>query len=183
MSTHTIWIDVVLLKEGVYEYKFLLDDAFFQGFEHSIIQKAKLNAQVQLKKTHYGMDTRLYIEGEVVVPCDMCAEDFPISIQAKDEVVYRYKENYSEEEREKLEGKEERELRWISILDKRIDAGQELYEISHIELPMRLRPPQKDGTCAFCNKNPEEWLSKIGNAEQDTETTDPRWEQLKKLKF
>lgn len=183
MNTHTAWIDVVLLKEGVYEYKYLLDDVFFQSFEHSIIQKAKLNAVVQLKKTHYGIDTRLYIEGEVVVPCDMCAEDFSISVQAKDEVVYRYRESYSEQEKEKLEEKEEREVRWISVSDKRINAGQELYEIAHVELPMSLRPAQKDGICTVCKKNPEEWLSKIGNSENDTEQTDPRWNELKKLKF
>jgi uncharacterized metal-binding protein YceD (DUF177 family) len=183
MNAHTVWIDVVSLKEGVYEYKYLLDDAFFQCFEHSIIQKAQLGASIQLKKTHYGIDTRLYVDGEVVVACDMCAEDFSISLQAKDEVIYRYKENYSEQEREKLEEKEEREVRWISMLDKRIDAGQELYEIAHIELPMRLRPPQKDGICTVCKKNPEEWLNKIGNSENDTEQTDPRWNELKKLKF
>lgn len=183
MSTHTIWIEVSLLKEGVYEYKYLLDDGFFQCFKQSIIQKAKLNAQIQLKKTHHGIDTRLYVEGEIVVPCDLCAEDFSITIQAKDEVIYRYKENYSEQEREKLEEQEEREVRWIFVLDKRIDVGQELYEIAHIELPMRLRPPQKDGLCTLCHKNPEEWLSKIGNSEQDAEEIDPRWNELKKLKF
>lgn len=183
MDAHTVWIDVALLKEGVYEYKYLLDDIFFQCFKQSIIQKARLNAYVQLKKSHYGIDTKLYIEGEVIVPCDMCGEDFSVSVQAKDEVIYRYKENYSEQEREKLEEKEEKELRWISVLDKNINTGQELYEIAHIELPMRLRPAQKDGVCIVCKKNPDEWLKKIGKSENDTEEIDPRWNELKKFKF
>ncbi|MCS7077607.1 MAG: DUF177 domain-containing protein [Bacteroidia bacterium] len=183
MAKHSVWIEVFNLRNGVYEYKFLIDDGFFNTFEHSIIQKAKLNAYVQLRKTSHGMDTKLYLHGEITVPCDMCAEEFIISIQAKDEVVYRYKEGYSEQEKEKLEEREQRELRWVSIIDKQIDVGQELYEVAHIQIPMKLCPAQKDGVCLVCKRKPQEWLNQIGKPDSDSDYIDPRWNDLKKIKF
>ncbi|MCS7027283.1 MAG: DUF177 domain-containing protein [Bacteroidia bacterium] len=183
MEEHSIWIEVLSLKQGVYEYKFVLDDAFFHAFEHSIIQKANLNAQIQLKKAHYGIDTRLYVEGQVIVPCDICAEEFALPIQAKDEVLYRYKEYFSEQEKKNLEDKEERELRWFSVIDKQINVGQEFYEVAHVKLPMRLCPAQKNGICVVCQKKPEEWLNQVTKSNQDTEDIDPRWNDLKKIKF
>lgn len=182
MESPLLWLEVLNLKEGVYEWTYSLNDTFFKQFEHSIIEQANLTAQIQLRKTAKGIDTKLYLVGEVVVPCDLCADDYPLSISTQDEVIYRYTEHYTEEEQETLENQEERELRWISAIDKAINIGQEFYEIASIELPLRIVPPEKDGICTLCHKNPQDWLSKIGKFTEDDDSIDPRWEDLKKFK-
>ena len=58
-------IPFVGLKTGVHTYEFEIGDAFFEGFEYSIIQKAKVHVKLELEKKETMLIGNYFLNGEV----------------------------------------------------------------------------------------------------------------------
>ena len=64
------------LTDGLHEFDFEIDDAFFENLEYSEIKKGNLQAHIVLNKKSQMLDFEVKIKGWVELTCDRCLEDY-----------------------------------------------------------------------------------------------------------
>ncbi|MEO9871337.1 YceD family protein [Ekhidna sp.] len=162
-------IEIFGLSNSTHDFSFTFNDDLFAHFENSLVSKGKGACDVILTKTDAMITLNLTIKGSIELECDRSLElfDFPISVNK--EIVYKY-------------GDEEKELSEDVFVilkgEQEINIASFLYESISLEVPMKkLHPkfqdePDSDGMI---------YISETDKESQE-ESTDPRWEALKKLK-
>jgi uncharacterized metal-binding protein YceD (DUF177 family) len=137
--------------------------------EYSEIQEGRVVIDAILTKSERLMEMDLNFKGEVIIPCDLCGENFVQEICFDETVVIKTGDNEDEDEGIIILGSEETEL----------NISHYLYESISLSLPSKRVHPQVDGK-PRCDKA---LLAKL-NPEKggDDDEIDPRWAALKKLK-
>lgn len=162
------------LKTDRIDYDYLLDDAFFGALEDSSIKKGNVNARVHVEKLSSGFRLALSIDGEVMVPCDRCLDDMPQEVQAESELRVKFGEQYKDDGDDLIVIEEDKGI---------INVAWFLYEVVALAVPIyHVHEPGQ------CNEKMEEILSGMlreenesGELSKNEESTDPRWDGLKKL--
>ncbi|SNS81751.1 Uncharacterized metal-binding protein YceD, DUF177 family [Ekhidna lutea] len=162
-------IEIFGLSNSTHDFNFTFDDEFFSHFENSLVSKGKGTCDVVLTKTDSMITLNLTIEGAIELECDRSLElfDFPISVNK--EVIYKY-------------GDEEKELSEDVFVilkgEQEINISTFLYESISLEVPMKKLHPK------FQNEPDSDEMIYVSETEVESqeESTDPRWEALKKLK-
>ncbi len=188
------------LKIGNYTYDFVLDKAFFDKIEDSIVEDAQLKASLLLEKKETMMIGHFSMEGEVVVFCNKCNDLLTEEVEGAFRIVYKFGNEESEDE----------SLRILSPDLFELDVFDTLYELIVVSLPARMI--HDEGDCNpevmklynqfIVNANePEAWEEDMMDDEDwddedlddeedennDDETPDPnkpidpRWSILKNL--
>ncbi|WP_370087335.1 DUF177 domain-containing protein [Ekhidna sp.] len=162
-------IEIFGLSNSTHDFNFTFNDDFFTHFENSLVSKGKGTCDVILTKTDSMITLDLKIEGTIELECDRSLElfDFPVSVNK--EIIYKY-------------GDEEKELSEDVFVilkgEQQINIASFLYESISLEIPMKKLHPKFKG-------QPESdemiYVSETAGESQE-ESTDPRWEALKKLK-
>lgn len=158
------------LKLGEHDYKFLVNTAFFKELEYSEIQKGEVIVNAVFTKSERLMQMDLNFEGEVVVPCDRCGEDFTLPINSSETLVLKL-------------GDEEDEDDGIIVLkrgDVEFDISHYLYESISLSLPTKKVHPEVEGK-PRCDEALMDEINK-GKDDNNDDDIDPRWAALKKLK-
>jgi uncharacterized metal-binding protein YceD (DUF177 family) len=161
------------LELGEYEYRFLLDDAFFKNLEYSEIQEGRVEVDAVLRKTERLLEWTLNFTGDVTIPCDKCGDDFSAVIDKVDTLVVKFGP------------KEDEDDGIIILIDTayEFDISHYLFETINLKLPIRRVHPDKEGE-STCNP---EVMKYFTDDQEDSESTDeednidPRWAALKKL--
>ena len=161
------------LKEGKYSYKFEVDDYFFSQFEESEIKKGKVTFDTEMIISNNFITLNITLNGEVVVPCDRCLDNFLQVIQYKTVlyVEFGYKNSDISDVDNKI---------ILSEKENDINLDKHFYDYIHLSLPyQKVHPKDKNGqtTCNIEMINKMEELSSIDK----NKDTDPRWDQLKSL--
>lgn len=165
------------LKEGIHEFHFKIGNEFFEQLDYSEIREGNLNVFLKLEKKTTMMVANFSIEGDVVMMCDRCSDDFRLPVNGRDELIYKFSDLDEDDER----------IVCIGSAEVEIDVTQPIYEFTTLLLPhKRLHP---EGECneemlsamdeylmIESNETPEE------NPNVEEENIDPRWAALKKLK-
>lgn len=162
------------LKQGLHDFEYDIDLAFFEEFDYQEFNSASINAKVQLHKGSNMLELDFNIVGKVGVICDITLEPFELPIKDRFKLVVKFGEHYNDENEE------------ILILPHHsyeLNIAQYLYELSVLALPAKkIHPGIADGSL----KSPI--LEKLKELEPDLEEqknknkeTDPRWDALKKL--
>lgn len=168
------------LKEGKHQFEFEIGNTFFEQLDYSEVQKGALTVNVDFEKKTTMLVVNFDIEGKVELMCDKCTDDFYLEISGQEELIYKFGEGESNDEK-------------IIILPEHefeIDLSQAIYELACIVIPSKRVHPEGD-----CNqemlKAMDEYLmveeDEIEISEElpegdDEEDVDPRWAALKKLK-
>ncbi|WP_420315682.1 YceD family protein [Ekhidna sp.] len=162
-------IEIFGLSNSAHDFNFTFSEDFFSHFEHSLVSKGKGTCDVILTKTDSMITLNLNINGSIELECDRSLElfDFPISVEK--EIIYKY-------------GDEEKELSEdVFVILKgtqEINIASFLYESISLEVPMKkLHPKFQDET----EDDEVIYISDTSETKEE-ESTDPRWEALKKLK-
>jgi uncharacterized metal-binding protein YceD (DUF177 family) len=162
-----------------------LDKGFFALIDDGTaeLKKGNLEVIVALKKTSVTFELTFDIGGTVRVSCDRCLDDIPMEVDAKNKLIVKFGEGYSEESDEIVVIPEE---------DGEINIAWFLYEFIVLSLPAKRVHPQ--GTC---NKAMSSKLNKHRAKSSDEDTdgdmdddmspgddddssfSDPRWDSLK----
>lgn len=172
-------IDIYKLANKPYEYQYHIDQNFFEHFENSPLEQAKMDAEVKLDKQENLITAHFDIKGTVELECDRSLEkfDYPVTIQER--IIYQY-------------GEEEQELDddIVIITDntQTINIAQYLYEFINLAVPMRkIHPkyaeeenPHLEGEIIFSSSSEAQREEK--EDEEQEEPVDPRWNALKNLK-
>ena len=172
------------------ELTFHLTDDFFALSDEFSIKNGDVDVKVLLEKISFGHFLLSFeIEGELIVPCDRCLDDVEVYVETEETFKVRYvmdvqigNEIFSSSEQDDEfdftlpDGETKLDLTWT------------MYEL--IELAIPLQHIHSDGEC---NLEMEQILlehlavlpgEEDGDAEcsdTDTQSTDPRWDALKKI--
>lgn len=169
MEFDTFTISFESLKLGKHDYKFLVDTTFFSGLEYSEIQEGKVIIDGQLIKSARLMELNLDFKGEVVLPCDLCGENYTQTISFKESVVIKFGDEQDQDEGMIILKRGESE----------VNMSHYIYESIILSLPIRRVHPEVKGKPS-CDEAILAKLNDKGN--QNDDDIDPRWSALKKLK-
>ena len=188
------------LKTGKHEFKFEVEQAFFDLFEtEQEFSGAKIDVDVLLEKHSTFLDFLIKIHGTVNLVCDITSETFTHPIENEIKFLVKFGEEYDDSNEEVIT---------IPQGDSAFNISQASYEAVILSIPMKkISPNVKEEDFELIEKfSPKEIeeeektneidprqkaKKKIKDKKQktnkkikkeETHEIDPRWEALKKLK-
>ncbi len=160
------------LKEGKHEFKFLIENKFFESFDYQEFNGARIIIQLSLNKLSTMMELKLKAKGVVNVDCDLTGEPYDQPIKALLEILVKFGDSYNNEDDEIL---------IIPHGENQINIAQYIYEMLVLAVPQKhVHPGVADGTLKSEILDRLEEL-KPGESVINKEKTDPRWDALKDL--
>lgn len=170
-SLESFKIDLKGLREGDTKITFRLDDDFFKAVNGSEVKSGLLDATLDIHRTASSYSIGFHAEGTVVVPCDICLEDMNQPVTAEGHLTARLGEEYSEDD----------DLITVDKEQGLLDMSWFVYEFVALSVPIKHAHEEDE-----CNPDMIKALGKhiTASTECDDEEkeTDPRWNELKKLK-
>lgn len=162
------------LKEGYYEFNFVVNKEFVELFSVSEFEDASITVEVKMTKRERLLEVEIEGEGTVDVACDRCLEIFPLPVEFGGKLLVKI-------DAEKSEMVDEN-LIHVAQQEDDLDLAQYLYESVMLSLPLkRVHPDDEDGgqTC-----DPE-MVKKLKPAKKNNKKkeSDPRWDALKNIQF
>ncbi len=160
------------LKQGKHEFKYVIENEFFESFGYTDFNSTKIELKVLLNKTSTMLELELVANGIVNVACDITNEPYNQDISAELELVVKFGEVFNDDSDEIL---------IIPHREHQVNISQYVYETIVLAVPQkRIHPGVVDGSLdSGALKRLEELQPK--ETKIKTEDTDPRWDALKKL--
>ncbi len=124
-------------KIGTHELEFQLDKTFFADFPDSEIQESKLNVTGTLDKKQNMLILDLQVEGEVILPCDRCAEDTWIHVENVDHLLVKFGDKTNTDEDD---------VWTLGPSEYQLDIKRRMFEMALLALPSR-RIHSKEADC------------------------------------
>ncbi len=159
------------LKLGRHQFEYIVTDAFFDQFEYSLVKKANLQCKVELEKQETMLILNFDISGTIDANCDKCLSQYPQQVDIHEQQVAKFSE-------EPLG--EDEEIIVLTKNDHEIDIAGLIYEYINVALPF-ITVCGNEGNTPYCDKEMLESLNKLTANTEQNESTDPRWDVLKKL--
>ena len=161
------------LKPGKHEFKYEIDNTFFEGFEFFDFNDADIRLLVELERMNTMLELKMQASGTVNLDCDLTSEPFDQEIAADLDLVVKFGEEYNNEDDEILV---------IPHGEHQINIAQYIYEMLVLAVPpKRIHPGVADGSLkSEALKKLEKLRPKESN--NRSKETDPRWDALKDLK-
>jgi uncharacterized protein len=166
-------ITIRSLENKEYVFDFPVNDSFWGNFENAEISHGDISCKAVLNKTSSFIRVSMLISGTVDLVCDRSLDPFLYPIDIKGEVIFKFGEEDAEIDDE---------IFIISRNRQEINLAQSIYDLVSTAIPMKkLHPrfnddPEEPDELVYSTEND------IASHEEETETIDPRWEALKKLK-
>lgn len=169
-------IQFIGLKSGEHQFNYQIDNRFFEHFEFEDFNNANIQVEVVLDKKTTMLEFAISIDGFVNVNCDITNEPYDQKVEGKYEFIVKFGDAYNDNNEELLilpHGSHE------------VNIQQYIYETIVLNVPVRrIHPGIEDGSLkSDIIEKLEELRPKQAEdkSSSDEETTDPRWDQLKKL--
>ncbi len=160
------------LKQGKHEFKYKIENKFFESFEYSEFNGANIDLTVILNKTSTMLELDMKAFGVVNIDCDLTSEPFDQNIASKLDLVVKFGDEFNDEDDELL---------ILPHGEHQVNIAQYVYEMLVLSVPQkRIHPGVKDGTLK------SEALEKLAalqpkETKENKDENDPRWDTLKKL--
>jgi uncharacterized protein len=164
-----IKIKISNLANGRYEFDFSGD---VNELDIPEPFSGKFKTNIALTK----FDNQIILDSETVIPtslvCDRCTRDFQSEIHSKFRMVYLFRTNFEESEKEKVD------VVYLHPEADKIDLDKDIRDFAILAIPMkRLCSEDCKGLCPKCGKNLND-----GPCNCTIEIIDPRWEPILKMK-
>lgn len=173
MKRNEFFIPFSGLALGKHKFVYEIDNTFFADFDYQEFNEASIQAKVILNKIDPTMQLHLEAQGTVNVNCDATNEPFDQPICASLDLAIKFGEAYNDDHDE------------ILILPHgayQVNVVQYLYEMLVLAVPQKRRHPGLlDGTLKSEILEKLDELHPKESKEPLENTTDPRWDDLKKL--
>ncbi len=160
------------LKQGKHEFKYNIDNAFFESFGYSEFNAANIDLIVYLNRLTTMLEFEMNASGTVSVACDLTSEPYDQEIDGKLELVVKFGDEFNDEDDEIL---------IIPHGEHQVNIAQYIYEMLVLAVPSkRVHPGVLDGTL---KSEALERLKELrpGEEKENKKETDPRWDALKNL--
>jgi uncharacterized metal-binding protein YceD (DUF177 family) len=162
------------LKQGKHQFKYEVDNTFFENFGFEEFNSSSILIDAQLDKRNTIMDLLLNATGSINVNCDVTNEPFDLTIEASMDLVIKFGDAFNDDNEELL---------ILSHGDYEFNIAQYVYEMLVLSIPQkRVHPGVEDGSLESDVLDKLEELSVSSPEENNKKEIDPRWEALKKLK-
>ncbi len=161
-------IQFVGLEPGNHQFEFEVNDTFFEQFEFSQIQHGQVHITVDLEKMERMMVFAITLAGKVLVTCDRCTDEFYFPLSHTEKLIVKLGAEFMEESDDVVV---------IPETEYQFELAPYIYEFIHLALPFRLLHPDDEHGNSTCDPDMLQRLNSLSVSE----TTDPRWEALKKL--
>ncbi len=169
------------LKQGMHEFDYQLNEAFFANFENAPVQQCQLTVHLQIDKRVNLFILQFDIEGAIPVSCDRCTEIFDWSFESNNIVLLKVSYNKDEAEEEDSDT----DILYISADRSNYNIAQLIYEFVVLNMPIQKVHPLGENGQALCNAKVLDILNhgiEEEATDDETENIDPRWAALRKLK-
>ncbi len=165
------------LKNGLHKFEYQIGASFFGLFENPLVENGRLNAIVTLDKSQNLLVAGFEISGVVNTICDNCLAPVEIPVDCSDKLYFNFGHEYAEQSEEIIV---------LSYEEHQINVAQWLYEFIIVSLPIRHVHPNDENGKPTCNaqmidKLDEYLVSEETILEKKEDSSDPRWDALKKL--
>ncbi len=161
------------LAAGKHDFEFEIDDKFFECFEHSLVKKGNLTANVSLQKQENMLVVNFDIRGNFELNCDICLSQFDAPVNFKERLIVKF----TVEEGDDLDTEE---VVLLNKTDHELDIATLLYEYINVQVPYYAKCSEQ-GLGIACDPEMLAHLSKE-EPESQEERIDPRWDALKNIK-
>lgn len=167
------------LPVGTHEFKYHLDKRFFVNMESSDIHDASVDVALTATYKSDIYDLAFAVSGNITLLCDRCLDDLQFQVDTDYHITVKYGDEYCDDSDELLV---------IPESDNYLNVAYMIYDTVSLAIPIKHVHPQGQ-----CNKAMSAMLKKhraydvedLDDTEdlpEDAEvTTDPRWDELKKL--
>ena len=167
------------LKTGRYEYSYVLDSTFFEGYENEELREGKVDFEVVLERRERMLMFTFFFKGEVKTTCDRCLGEMSVPVEGEEHLCVKFSDT---------ETSEDEDVVYLPESAYQIDLAQWMYEYVVVSMPMQHVHPE--GVCdpamlQFIMDEPadegeegenDEVVRELGEGESD-----PRWDALKQL--
>jgi uncharacterized metal-binding protein YceD (DUF177 family) len=162
-------IPFVGLKPGVHEFKYNVDDKFFEEYGEQDFWDCQSNITLLLEKSTGFMMLKFQVGGTLKVVCDRCNSDLPKQLFEDYTITVKAVDNPEE-----MNGAEaDPDVFYISKGDSHLNVGPMIYEFINLSVP-----PQKE--CEYENMDAKEVLNKMRSENEGK--TNPLWKGLEKFR-
>ncbi|MFV0290908.1 MAG: YceD family protein [Mangrovibacterium sp.] len=163
------------LALGETEFEYVIQKPFFDYFDGGIVEEGDVIIKLTLDKQSNLITLDFKIDGLAFVACDRCLDIYPEPIKNRAKVYVKYGEDSFEEGDDVI---------WVDINESHINVAQMIYDYILLALPMRMVHRKGETGESLCNPEMIKRLEDLNyNSEEEVEeeTTDSRWDELKKL--
>jgi uncharacterized metal-binding protein YceD (DUF177 family) len=168
-------ISFVGLKEGKHHFEYIIEHKFFDFFNYDDFHNTRVKVDLTFVKKATIFELEFDISGWVEVNCDLTNELFKQPIQAIENLIVKFGEEFNDDDEELL---------IIPYAEYKLNVAQYIYEAIVVSVPLKLvHPGIADGTL---KSEVLEKLKEFEIQEQEIDTVediDPRWNKLKDLRI
>ncbi|MGE8554588.1 MAG: YceD family protein [Chryseobacterium jejuense] len=160
------------LKNGKHEFKFEIDNTFFQLFDtEQEFTNPRIEVHVLLDKHTTFLEFEIKIKGLVELVCDITNEDFDYPIENEIKILVNFGEEYDDSNEDVIT---------IPTAEHAFNVAHLIYENVMLSIPMKkISPNVSDEDIKILDQfSPKD----IEEAEEEEHESDPRWEALRKLR-
>jgi uncharacterized metal-binding protein YceD (DUF177 family) len=171
-------VDISGLKNKTHSFDFEIDKVLLETFENEVIEDASLSVLLTLQKTETMITATVEMEGTVKLVCDRSLREFDFPVNLKETIYYKFGEIYEELSDEVVT---------IPSNYAELDFTQFIYDTLVLSIPPKVIHPdlqdeETDEDDGLVFSTADDSLENVDENAKE-ETTDPRWEKLKNLKF
>lgn len=158
------------LKFGKHNFKFDVDDAFFEKLEYSPIEKGEVEVKIVLEKKPSMMILDFKLNGWVAASCDRCTVEFKQPLNGEHQLFVKFGDDFDELDEALLV---------IPHESYELDVSQLIYEFVQLNVPLRKIPCEENDDTSLCD---QETLKVLEASEIDEKSSNPLWAELNKIK-
>ncbi len=175
-------IDLKNFPSGGKHFCYKVEDDFFEALEvQDVIRGGCVDVTLDVKQTAGVYALKFEFEGEVRVPCDRCLDDVELMIEGDGALRVKLGEEFADDG----------EMVTVPEREQTVNVAWNLYEFIALALP--IKHTHEEGGC---NAEMQGLLGNLGvdevhdedsdreeieASEEETQTTDPRWDKLKDI--
>jgi uncharacterized protein len=171
-SLRTYSIPFTGLKLGKHLFDYLITNAFFDGFEYSLVKKTDLQCNVELERQETMLILNFHISGTINMACDKCLAEFPQQVEIHEQQIAKFSEEGIDDDEEIIT---------LTKNDHEINIAGLIYEYVNVAAPF-IAVCSDEGNMPYCDKEMIARLNELSANSGQEEKTDPRWDVLKKIK-
>ncbi|MFZ5973167.1 MAG: YceD family protein [Bacteroidota bacterium] len=164
-------VNIIGLSLKAHEFNHTLGDAFFEHYGTTLLNGGAFESRVILNKHETFIEVDFSIEGKADLICDRSLEPFQYPVRVKKQLLFKYGEE---------PGEVDENIIIITRDQATLELGQIMYELIALQIPMKKLHPRFQAVESESNDEGE-IVYTSSSEKSDEETTDPRWEILKKL--
>ena len=177
MELKEFTIPFVGLKLGEHRFEFNIGKQFFEHFEYDEFNDTDIKLDVLLDKKSTLLELEFSFKGSVNVNCDVTNERYDQELNGTYHFVVKFGEEFNDENEDLL---------ILAHGSSEVNIQQQVYESIVLAMPTRrVHPGVIDGTLKSDILTKLEELSikeeKNTRSSEGDDSTDPRWDSLKKL--